>query len=265
MLLCKRIIASLALLVAATALLLGLIAGVGVWVVKKPVTTRVTHVYGRVDAALDVAEQSLDQAQTTLATAAERLETVKEDRRQLAQQAQPRRGDLTRRLVAQQVQRMVAPEFSNAHETLDKVAGAAVVVNSVLDDLGNFPFLATTGLDTDRLAELNGALAQVGPAAWELSRVLGQPEEPLSAADTPLSRIEQTLKLLRAWIAEYKSQVREVRQQTTEIKTRALAWITPAAILVSFAGFWIALSQISVMTHAWSWLKRPRQNNLPPG
>jgi F0F1-type ATP synthase membrane subunit b/b' len=256
MLLCKRILASLALLLGSMGLVLGLVVGVGVWVVKKPVTTRLTHVYGRVDASLVLAEQNLDQAQTTLATAAERLETVKDERRQLAQQAQPRRGDLTRRLVAQTVQRTVAPEFSNAHETLHTVAEAALVVNSVLDDLGNFPFLSSTGLDTDRLAELNGNLAQLGPAAWELSRLLGEPEEPLSAADTPISRIEQILNTLRVRIAEYKTQVSEVRQRTTEMKTRVLPWITPAAILVSFAGFWVALSQISVMTHARSWLKR---------
>ena len=78
---CKRILGILALLLGAAGLLLSLAVGVGVWVVKEPVTARARHISERVDAALDLAEQKLDHAQTSLANAAERLENVKEERR----------------------------------------------------------------------------------------------------------------------------------------------------------------------------------------
>jgi len=45
-------------------------------------------------------------------------------------------------------------------------------------------------------------------------------------------------------------QLAQVRQRAEALKSRALPWITPAALLI-----WIALSQVSVLFHAWSWWK----------
>src|SRR5262249_51068883 len=53
----KRILAGITLLLGVAGLLLSLAGGVGVWIVKGPVTERATHVFGRIDAALTVAEQ----------------------------------------------------------------------------------------------------------------------------------------------------------------------------------------------------------------
>jgi hypothetical protein len=40
------------------------------------------------------------------------------------------------------------------------------------------------------------------------------------------------------------------------MKSRTLPWITPAAVVISVVSFWFALSQVSLLCHAWSWLKR---------
>ena len=110
---------------------------------KGPLTARATQVFGRVAAALDVAEQGLEHASTSLARAAECLDRVKEEQRQLAQQ--PRRGNAARSFMARTVQQLIAPQFSEAHETLHTVAEAAAVVNSVLEDVGTVPLVV--GID----------------------------------------------------------------------------------------------------------------------
>jgi hypothetical protein len=179
---CKRILAALALLLGAAGLLLSLAVGVGVWVAKEPVTARAKHLSERVDAGLDLAEQKLDRARTSLASAAERLENVQEERRQLSRESRP--GDFARMAVARTVQRTLAPELNHAQKDLHAVAEAAVVVNSVLEDVANVPFLSETGLDMDTLAEINGRVASVGPAAWELSRLLGE-ADPGRRPDVP--------------------------------------------------------------------------------
>jgi hypothetical protein len=255
---CKRILAGLTLFVCAVGLLLGLAGGIGVWFVKGPVTAKATWVFERIEAALAKADLGLDQAEASLGRAAERLESAREDRKNLAQDPQP--SGAARRFLARTVQQRIAPELDDAHEKLHTVAEAAVVVNTVLDDVGSFPFLATSGLDMDRLAEINGRLADVGPAAWELSRLFGEPD---ADASGQLSRIEQALKTMRRLIAEYKSQVTQVRDRTQALKSRTLPWITPAAALISFACFWIALSQVSLMSHAWSWWKNSGHQELP--
>jgi hypothetical protein len=247
-----RILAALVFLLATVGLLLSLAGGIGVWVVKAPVTERATKLYGRADAALDLAERSLREVKASLDRATERLGTLKEEQRELAQQ--PQRGAGMRRLLAQQF----VPECDHAHDTLHTVAKAAVVVNSILEDVGNFPLLYTSGLDTDRLAEINERLGQVGPAAWELSRLFGGPNPGAESdeAERQLSGIERALQAAQGMVAEYESQVAEVRQRSAELKSRTLFWITPVAALFSFVCFWIALSQVSVMSHALSWWKR---------
>jgi hypothetical protein len=260
----KRILAGLTLLLGTAGLLLSLAGGVGVWIVKEPVTARATRVFARIEAALDVADKGLDHVKTSLARAAERLDSVKQEQRKLAQG--PRRNSALGRLLARTVQQRVAPELGNAHETLHTVAEAAVVVNSVLEDVGNFPFLSAAGLEVGPLTEINSRLADVGPAAWELSRLLGAPgPEPDADAAAQLSRVERSLKRMRGLIAEYEPRVRQVRQRTEEWKSRTLPWITPAAVLVSLVCFWIALSQVSLLFHAWSWWRRAGRNSPRPG
>jgi hypothetical protein len=252
---CKRILGCLGLLVGAAGLLLSLAVGVGVWVVKGPVTARATNVSERVDAALDKAEGKLDHAQTSLARAMERLQDVRRERSQIPRTS--RRGDPPWMAVARTVQRTVAPELNDAHKDLHEVSEAAVVINSVLADVGNMPGLSETGLDQDRLEEMNGRIAGVGSAAWQLSQLLGEADP---EADAQTSRIEQLLIRLRELVADYQNRLKEVRERTTALKDRVFAWITPAALIVSAVSFWIALSQLCVVSRAWSWIRQPGRN-----
>jgi hypothetical protein len=248
------------------ALILSLATGVGVWIVKEPVTVRTRQVFKRVEAAFDIAQQGLEHINTSLARATERLDTVKEEQRQLAQN--PRGNNLLQRTLARTVQQKLAPDLGNANEKLHTVAEAAVVVNSILEDVGNVPFMSIPGLDLDGLTRLNNSLAAVGPAAWELSRLLGEPESDPEACRSQLSRIEQTLKTLRSSLAKFGGQFAQVRQRADLLKSRTLSWITPASVLISIICFWIALSQISLLVHARSWWNqaaRPgRDKNLLP-
>jgi len=155
------------------------------------------------------------------------------------------------------VQRSVAPEFDDAHEKLHTVAEAAIVVNTVLEDAGNIPLLSVAGLDTDYLTEMNGQLAEVSPAVLALSRLLGETDS------SQMSRIERVLQRMQKLIADYYSQLTEVRQRTQTVKDQTLFWITPAAALISFVCFWIALSQVSLMSHAWSWWKHAGLQQSP--
>ena len=251
----KRLVAGLVMLLCVAGLLLSLGAGVGVWLVKEPLTARVTRIFERLDHGLDIVNQCLDHARTSLDRAAERLEAVKQEQKRLAQE--PERGTATRRRMARTIQQSIAPQFNNASEDLHTVAEAAVVLNSVLEDLGNFPFLAATGLDVDRLKSINTQLSAVESSAWEFTRLLGEPSSDADAdtAGASLSRMEQSLKTMQGWIAEYGPQAALVHQRTQELKTQTLDWITPASVTITLVCFWIAVSQISLCCHAWSWWK----------
>jgi hypothetical protein len=246
---CKRIVAVLVFMLALAMLLASATAGVGMLIVKTPLAEKAAYIYSRIETKLDIADEGLDHVQSSLSRAAERLDKVREEQRTLAQE--PQKGDFAKRLIARTVQQQIAPDVQNAHEKLHAVAEAAVVVNSVLEDLGNFPLLSVAGINLDGLTDMNSDLSRVESSAWELLRLLG---EPGTAADadtaTRMSQVDQTVGTVQGHIAEYKLQVTEVRQRTTLLKSWTLPWITPTAIIVSVICFWIALSQISVLVHA---------------
>ena len=97
----------------------------------------------------------------------------------------------------------------------------------------------------------------MAPAAWKLSRLLGEADP---EADDQMSQVEQLLTRLRELVAEYQNQVNQVRHRTTALEAKVFAWITPAAILVSAVSFWIALSQLCILSRAWSWVRQPGRN-----
>ena len=66
----RRLLAGCDIVLAVVVLPPSLVAGFGVWVAKGPVSARALDVFGRVEVALDVAEQRLDQANASLTPAA---------------------------------------------------------------------------------------------------------------------------------------------------------------------------------------------------
>jgi hypothetical protein len=248
---CKRLLAVVTMFLCLAVFLASSAGAIGIWIVKAPVRERLTHIYGRIESALDFADQSLEQVQASLARAAERLETVKEDQRKAAQD--PQRAMAVRRIAARTVQRQIAPDLSDAHEKVHKIAEGIVVANSVLEDIGGIPFFETLGVDVERLAEINRRLSQVESSAWELTRLLGDPD---AESDGELSRVEQVLQTLQKLIAEYATRVTETRHRIEELKANIFRWLMPATILISATLFWIALSQISLFCHARAWMHK---------
>jgi hypothetical protein len=241
-----RVLILLVVVVAVAALLLSLTVGVGVWAVKGPVTDFTTRKFDKAEAALDKADRGLALVKSSLANADERLAEV---RRQ--QQAAPR-DNVARRLMAQMVQRAIAPQLGEAQAASTAIAEALVVAQSLLEDVAELP-TEKTGLDAERLTRLQGQLSQATPAVWELNRLLGDTEQDV---DEQCSRIQLLLRSGQELAAGYESRLAEVRQQTERVRARTLAWMTPGAAIISVACFWIALSQLSVLSHAWSCWKR---------
>lgn len=249
----RSVLGGLAMVLAATALVLSLAVAIGIWVVKRPAEDRLAHVFRRISGALTMADQGLDSVRKSLAAAAERLDGVKTEQRKTAQES--RNGNTARRMMARTVQQRIAPEISNAHEKLHTVAEAAVVVNAVLADMENFPFLSALGFEVGDMTELNNTLTQVESSAWELGRLFVENESDAEAT-AQMSRIEVSLTKLQELLASYESKVKLVRQRTDEVQAKTESWATPVAIFISLAGFWVAVSQLCVLSRAWGCCRR---------
>jgi hypothetical protein len=107
----RRLLAGFPIALAVVVLRLSLGAGIEVWVAEGPVSARARDVFGRVQVALDAAEQGLDQADASLTRAAERLNRTREEQQGLARE--PARGNAARRFLARTVPQQIAPELGN--------------------------------------------------------------------------------------------------------------------------------------------------------
>ena len=110
----------------------------------------------------------------------------------------------------------------------------------MLDDVGNFPFLSESGLDVQRLTDLNNSLADVGPTAWELSRLLGDPNTEADTVHAQFTSVDRILQRIHGSLDEWEPEVERVLQRTKQLKEEAVAWIMPLSILTSAICFWIA-------------------------
>jgi hypothetical protein len=251
----RRILACFVALVTGVVLVLSLVVAAGVWFIREPVTTRTTRLFGRIEAALDLASRGLARVKTSLVNAEERLAGVQEEQKKLARG--PQKNDLAMKMLARTVQQKISPEVGNARDTLLTISEAAVVVNSVLEDVGQLPFVSARGLDRDQLAEINTRLGEAASSVQELSRVLDNPNaSPDAAVETQTSRTEMVLKSIEQLVNEHEPRLELARQEAAELKPRLLGAITPATVIISFLGFWIALSQVSLIGRACSWWKR---------
>jgi septal ring factor EnvC (AmiA/AmiB activator) len=253
---CKRILAGLTMLLGVAGLLLSVTGGVGIWIVKEKATSKATKIFGRIEAALDLADKGLDHVEASLDKAEERLGSVKEEQKKLAQD--PKKNGQRGRDMARAVQQKIAPDLDGARETFLTVAEAAVVVNSILEDARSLPFFSVSGLEGDGLKVISSRLSQVESTAWNLTRLLGEPEPDPDAAGDQLSQIEVALTTARRSIADYKTRVTQVRDRAEELKSRTLFWINLITVVVSLVCFWIALSQVSLLCHARSWWRHSR-------
>jgi hypothetical protein len=246
----------LVLLVSTLVLLLSLVGGIGVWIIRQPVMVRTSQIFGRAQAALDIVEEGLEGTRKSLTRAKEHLDSARQDQKNLNQQPQPKNAK--RKALAMAVKRGLSKDIEDSQAKLNTVAEASVVVNSVLEDLGNLPLFSTFGLDQGRLTEVKRGLTGVSAGAWGLSQALDEPDGDANAAGEQLSRLDQPLETIRRLLDKYQPKVQQVRSRTKELEERTQSWVTPAAVLISALCLWIALSQFSLLQHAWYWGKARR-------
>src|SRR5262249_46168069 len=145
----------------------GIIAG---WVYQKPLTERTTTVFGRVERPLDVAIRSLRQVNTSLDRARANLKTIQETHGPAA--PPPTETNFFRRMAVPAAAKELSPQIGNVRQTLNTVAEAAVVLNSVLDDVNDLPGGSLPSLDQKKLVEIRDRLSGIDSSAQELDAML---------------------------------------------------------------------------------------------
>lgn len=260
MIVVRRILAILVMVVSVVVLLVCLGGGIGVWVVKDRVTAETTRLLDRAEAALNVAGRALGDADASLTRAADSVQAMKDGHARLvggAAQDRPALG-----LIAMSINNGLLPQVRDARGRLQAAAEVAVALQGLLGGIDQLPLVSVTRPDAERLRQAGDDLTRVAGSAETLRGMLtdaGPGEGPAPAAvGSRVDNIQRLLQEVRARIEEYERKVAGAQQEVGVVRSRALAWIGPGTLIVSLVLFWIALSQISMLAHARSWLWRGR-------
>jgi hypothetical protein len=251
--------AILVILVSVAVLLAALAGGIGVWVVKKPFTAGATRYFERANEMLGVAEQALSRVNSILAKAVESVKAIKDRHAKLSGENPEKRAAMD--LLARRINREVAPRVEEARGRLEAITEIAAALQSVTSDLKDSPLGLIRPPDPDDLKRVSSQLSKVGTTSQELRDMLRDPkngEGPAGGVRSKMIDVEKLLESIQELTAEYQAKVTKLRDKLDNLHSEMEAWITPAALIVSAVLFWIAISQISLLIHACSWLRGRR-------
>ena len=251
----QRLLAAFALALC-TVGFVGCLAGViGIWLVQASLIDRGNKVIGRIETRLGQARSVTRQMDDVLLKASNSLDEAR------AAPARPGQEDETTRLALKMAARKVRQEVHGqvevAREQLQTVTEAAIVVNSILGDVNELPFVAVSSLDESQVKELGGRLGQVATLSQQLSEMLDKGRTPddkslTLAVPEHSSAVARTLNEARGAIGTFEEKVAEISSRVAFLKARFVSAVQLGAIVLTLVLLWIALSQASLFLHAWT-------------
>ncbi len=114
---------------------------------------------------------------------------------------------------------------------------------------------------------MNQRVAEMGTAAGKLTDLLGQPGAAGNEEfENEATLIEQKVQFLLGLVDEFARKLTDIRDRAAALKIRTERYLFIGAVALTVLLSWFALSQISLMAHAWSWIRSQTiLNPIPNG
>ncbi len=246
----KRLFAVLLSLLGVAGLVLCVGGVVGVFIVKKPLQERTTRLLKEAGQSLQTAADGVDVVHESLLKAREELKQF--SRKPDAEHPKPTFVD---RVVAEHLESNV----KNIGATVNVVADASVVLNSLLGSLNE---IADTGLgqiDTDRLKDVQGGLSDLTRSSHRLSVLLGDQKGNESAEQA--AQMLDGLDRVIVWLDELQGKIKTIQGDVTKLQSRTPGWIQMGSIVLPAVLVWMALSQLTMIGFACWWFRRQSEDD----
>ena len=249
----KRIVGAVVVLLSALGFLAGLAGVAGVWAARQYLDGGAVRVFARVESALEVARRGARQVNDVLDKSEASL-------RQLKDAPAAAIDDPAKRLALRLAASQLTSDSSSqeVRDNLTAVAQAAVVANTVLENVGNLPLEPGTDLNAEGVRDLSARLTEAASLARQLDAMLDDGAATPEAVRDRTSRIDAALTAVHAVTSEFEARVGRFSEREQEWKVRVFMWLNVGAVVATVLFLWFVLSQVSLLLHGWSWLwKRP--------
>lgn len=253
--LCKIVSVPVLLLALAGFLGCGVVA-VGVWMVRDGLTQRVERITGEIKNGVDRTNTYLqsgnDILQLAVIDSGDVTTTVADGG------GDPARTAIVRRLARDKVLKKLAPEIDTIAERLTALTGTVHVVNSAVRSFNQLPFAALEErADTD-LGGFSNRLSDLTRAFQDLRGAVND-EAPANNSLAPVQqhagRVDSALKEILAVTTDWQAWLVRLSERVGNVEANAGRWFTIGSIGVTVLFTWFAFGQLSLLVHAWGWLR----------
>jgi hypothetical protein len=246
----RRVLGIALLVVGVLGLVLFTAGIVGVWIVKEPLGERLLETTGRVERALDVVGRNIKVVDESAGKAREELAALKEA--PPAPKPNAGAGDKGKRVmklrsVARGVSRDLPPQLSDLRTTMGKASATAVVVNSLVSDLGHLSLGPSVRLDTDQLHQFEETLTETAAATQKLSASMGGDADSATAVHQASAELDRVLGRVQALTGRFEERVAGTADRVRDLKARLPGAMGRAAVLLTVVLAWALLGQVGLL------------------
>jgi hypothetical protein len=258
----KRVLATIAIIIAILVAFISVGGVAGTWIVNGILTRGAERILVGAERALDVTSEGLSKVDTRLEGARVSVKTVEDTVAQMGDDVVETNFALA--IIEKTVGEELYPRVDNARETIGAIRASVIALNNTLEAANELPFVSVPTL-TDELQSVNDRVTETRTTVEEIRTAIvdaktGAVGNVVNAITSRTSRLDDSLAAVQGLVSEYDLEVSDARAEVTALKSKVATGLDLIAIAFTLWFVWVAISQIAVISVSWSRLRAPAES-----
>ena len=257
----KRVLATIAIIIAILVAFISVGGVAGAWVVSGVLTRGAERILAGAERALDVTSDGLNRVDTRLEGARVSVKTVEDTVGQIGDDVVEAKFALA--IIEKTVGEELFPRVDAARETIGAIRASVIALNNTLEAANELPFVSVPTL-TDELQSVSDRVTETRTTVDEIRTAIanaktGAIDTVVDAVASRTSALDDGLAAVQGLVSEYDAKVSSARAEVTSLKSKIATGLDVIAIVFTLWFLWVAVSQIAVISICWSSLRAPRE------
>ena len=228
---------------------------IGVWIFCQHASRKVQNITARLDVGLERASVANQNVQRAVGNA--RAEVAKVGKESTDPGGGSERSSGASRAVRTLIQQQVGPNLNDLSGRLATLSDASVAVSALLQSFREVTASQSGRIKPDQLERWAEEVQQLSGKLRRLEAVVGNGEKAATSKEVAAatSEVDLILQKCQARMNVWQADLEAAREELRHVKADILGWLTPAAIVGTLLGLWVAAGQISLFAHALRWCR----------
>jgi hypothetical protein len=251
----RRLLAAIVLALSVLGVI-GCIAGVvTAWVVRADMTRAIAAAETRIATAIERVSAANQRIQLALQGARTEIDLVHAGATNLA--PEPEKNRRVAGMLRKRVRQQLGPNIDDLSGRLAIGSDTAIAIGSLLQSLQESPVGHSGRIDPAKLEQMTNQASRLVAAFQKLQAAMGDDDQAAVKQDviSATGDVTSLLQQCETRVDEWQSELQAAGAELPVLKERILGWLTIAAVAVTVVLAWGGVSQVSLATHAWTWLR----------